>query len=163
MWIPSASSYMYAVPACQHRSHICPPAAATSSRTQCLGILTSSLCSHWTPSLTQSHSLLLLNALFTESHVSIKRERTFPMLSLSHGIRISLNRHFWQSYVTASTACLTLIQADTASTVWAPGHFFTLNRALTRHVNYKWKGYINFLEQNIKLPGQNWRFLYRGY
>lgn len=103
MWIPSASSYTYAVPACHRGSHICP-AAATSSRTRCLGILTSSLCSHCTPSLTQSHNLLLLNALFTKSHVSIKQERTFPTLLLSHGIRISLNQHFWQSYVTASTA-----------------------------------------------------------
>jgi len=57
------------------------------------------------------------HVLVTKSHIPIKRERTFPMFPFSHGSRISLNRHILQSYVTVSTARLTLIRADTASTV----------------------------------------------
>jgi len=105
MWIPSGSSHMYAIQACHCGSHIHPLAPATSSRTQCPRNLTLSLCSLWTPSLTHSHNLLLLDALFTKCHVSIKGERTFLMLSPSHGIWISLNERFWQSYITANTAC----------------------------------------------------------
>lgn len=58
-----------------------------------------------------------LNVLVTKSHISIKRERTFLMLPFSHSSRISLNRHFLQSYVTVRTARLILIWADIASTV----------------------------------------------
>lgn len=90
-------------PACCYHSHIHPP-IVMMFRLDSICELIHTIC-------------YFLNALVTKSHISITGERTFPMLPFSHGSRISLNWHFLQSYITASTACLTLIRADTTSTV----------------------------------------------